>query len=103
VPEKGRKARRLILRVAESTLNVTLKHDAKIVGYPTRSPCLPQLRFKASEVTVSAQVIFLTSSLDHVAAAAFQDVSPHEQRQMEEVLKRIGRRAEELEEQEGHH
>jgi MarR family 2-MHQ and catechol resistance regulon transcriptional repressor len=33
---------------------------------------------------------------------AFQDVSPDEQRQMEEVLKRIGRRAEELGEQEGH-
>lgn len=33
---------------------------------------------------------------------AFQDVSPEKQRQMEEVLKRIGRRAEELSEQEGH-
>jgi MarR family 2-MHQ and catechol resistance regulon transcriptional repressor len=33
---------------------------------------------------------------------AFQDVSPEEQRQMEEVLKKIGRRAEELGEQEGH-
>jgi hypothetical protein len=33
---------------------------------------------------------------------AFQDVSPEEQRQMEEVLKRIGRRAEELGEQERH-
>src|SRR3984957_3069621 len=31
---------------------------------------------------------------------AFQDVSPEEQRQMEEVLKRIGKRAEELAEQE---
>ncbi|WP_433965891.1 MarR family winged helix-turn-helix transcriptional regulator [Tunturiibacter gelidiferens] len=33
---------------------------------------------------------------------AFQDVSPEEQRQMEEVLKRIGRRAEELGGREGH-
>lgn len=33
---------------------------------------------------------------------AFQDVSPAEQRQLEEVLERIARRAEELAEQEGH-
>src|ERR1700751_1772259 len=33
---------------------------------------------------------------------AFQDVSPEEQRQMEEVLERIARRAEELADQEGH-
>ena len=33
---------------------------------------------------------------------AFQDVSPAEQRQMEEVLERIATRAEELAEQEGH-
>jgi hypothetical protein len=37
-----------------------------------------------------------------IYSRAFQDVSPEEQRQMEEVLKRIGRRAEELGEQEGH-
>jgi len=33
---------------------------------------------------------------------AFQDVSPEEQRRMEEVLERIATRAEELAEQEGH-
>jgi DNA-binding MarR family transcriptional regulator len=33
---------------------------------------------------------------------AFQDVSPEEQRQMEELLERIARRAEELGEREGH-
>jgi hypothetical protein len=33
---------------------------------------------------------------------AFQDVSPEEQRQLEGVLKRIGKRAEELGEQESH-
>jgi hypothetical protein len=33
---------------------------------------------------------------------AFQGISPDEQRQMEEVLKKIGRRAEQLDERAGH-
>ena len=48
--------------------------------------------------------IFVPIFRQHAARIkrAFQHVSPDEQRQMEEVLKRIGRRAEELGEQEGH-
>jgi hypothetical protein len=63
VPNQGRKARRLVLRVAESTLDVTLKHDPKIVGQPTWTPCFPQLRFKAIEVSVSGVSDFFAQQL----------------------------------------
>jgi MarR family 2-MHQ and catechol resistance regulon transcriptional repressor len=55
-------------------------------------------------LTEKGRGIFLPIFRQHAALLkrAFQDVSPGEQRQMEEVLKRIGRRAEELGEQEGH-
>ena len=48
--------------------------------------------------------VFIPIFRQHAALIklAFQDISPEGQRQMEEVLKRIGRRAEELAEQDGH-
>jgi hypothetical protein len=56
--------------------------------------------FAYGEGTPSIRSIFRQHAA--LIKRAFQDVSPEEQRQMEEVLKRIGRRAEELGEQEGH-
>jgi hypothetical protein len=63
MPKQGCNARRLVLRVAESTFDVTLKHYPKIVGQPTRTPCFPQLRFKAIEVSVSGVSDFFAQQL----------------------------------------
>jgi MarR family transcriptional regulator, 2-MHQ and catechol-resistance regulon repressor len=62
-------------------------------------------RVRTVSLTEKGRRAFVPIFRQHAAllTRAFQDVSPHEQRQMEEVLKRIGRRAEELGEQEGHH
>jgi MarR family transcriptional regulator, 2-MHQ and catechol-resistance regulon repressor len=62
-------------------------------------------RVRNVSLTEKGRRVFVPVFREHAALIkrAFQDVSPHEQRQMEEVLKRIGRRAEELGEQEGHH
>jgi MarR family 2-MHQ and catechol resistance regulon transcriptional repressor len=62
-------------------------------------------RVRTVSLTEKGRRVFVPIFRQHAAllTRAFQDVSPHEQRQMEEVLKRIGRRAEELGEQEGHH
>ncbi len=61
-------------------------------------------RVRTVSVTEKGRRVFVPIFRQHAALIkrAFQDVSPTEQRQMEEVLRRIGRRAEELGEQEGH-
>jgi MarR family 2-MHQ and catechol resistance regulon transcriptional repressor len=61
-------------------------------------------RVRTVSLTEKGRRIFVPVFRQHAALIkrAFQDVSPQEQRQMEEVLKRIGRRAEELGEQVGH-
>jgi MarR family 2-MHQ and catechol resistance regulon transcriptional repressor len=61
-------------------------------------------RVRTVSLTEKGRRVFVPIFRQHAALIkrAFQDVSPEEQRQMEEVLKRIGRRAEELSEQEGH-
>jgi MarR family 2-MHQ and catechol resistance regulon transcriptional repressor len=61
-------------------------------------------RVRTVSLTEKGRRVFLPIFRQHAALIkrAFQDVSPEEQRQMEEVLKKIGRRAEELGEQESH-
>jgi len=61
-------------------------------------------RVRTVALTEKGRRVFVPIFRQHAALIkrAFQDVSPEEQRQMEEVLKRIGKRAEELAEQEGH-
>ena len=70
MPEQGSKARRLLLRVAESTLDKTLEHEPKIVSQPTGSPCIPhgipfgpQVCFKVIEVSVSGVSDFFAQQL----------------------------------------
>jgi MarR family 2-MHQ and catechol resistance regulon transcriptional repressor len=60
-------------------------------------------RVRTVSLTEKGRRVFVAIFRQHAALIkrAFQDVSPEEQRQMEEVLKRIGRRAEELREKEG--
>ena len=61
-------------------------------------------RVRTVSLTEKGRRVFVPIFRQHAALIkrAFQDVSPEEQRQMEEVLKRIGRHAEELGEQVGH-
>jgi MarR family transcriptional regulator, 2-MHQ and catechol-resistance regulon repressor len=61
-------------------------------------------RVRTVSLTEKGRRVFVAIFRQHAALIkrAFQDVSPEEQRQLEEVLKRIGRRAAELGEQEGH-
>jgi MarR family transcriptional regulator, 2-MHQ and catechol-resistance regulon repressor len=61
-------------------------------------------RVRTVSLTDKGRRIFVPIFRQHATLIkrAFHDVSPAEQRQMEEVLKRIGRRAKELGEQEGH-
>jgi MarR family transcriptional regulator, 2-MHQ and catechol-resistance regulon repressor len=61
-------------------------------------------RVRTVSLTEKGRRVFVPIFRQHAALIkrAFQDVSPEEQRQMEEVLERIARRAEELGEQEGH-
>ena len=61
-------------------------------------------RVRTVSLTEKGRRVFVPIFRQHAALIqrAFQDVSPEEQHQMEEVLKRIGRRAEELGEQERH-
>jgi MarR family transcriptional regulator, 2-MHQ and catechol-resistance regulon repressor len=60
-------------------------------------------RVRTVSLTEKGRRVFVPVFREHAALIkhAFQDVSPEEQRQMEELLKRIGRRAEELADQEG--
>src|ERR1700690_40664 len=61
-------------------------------------------RVRIVSLTEKGRRIFVPIFRQHAALIkrAFQDVSPEEQRHMEEVLKRIGRRAEELGGQDSH-
>src|ERR1700720_3225 len=61
-------------------------------------------RVRTVSLTEKGRRVFVPIFRQHAALVqrAFQDVSPEEQRQMEELLERIARRAEELGEQEGH-
>ena len=61
-------------------------------------------RVRNVSLTEKGRRVFVPVFREHAALIkrAFQDVSPKEQRQLEKVLKRIGRRAEELSEKEGH-
>jgi MarR family transcriptional regulator, 2-MHQ and catechol-resistance regulon repressor len=61
-------------------------------------------RVRTVSLTEKGRRVFVPIFREHAALIkrAFQDVSPEEQRQMEDVLKRIGRRAEQLGEQGGH-
>jgi MarR family transcriptional regulator, 2-MHQ and catechol-resistance regulon repressor len=61
-------------------------------------------RVRVVSLTEKGRRVFVPIFRQHAALIkrAFQDVSPAEQHQMEEVLKRIGRRAKELGEPEGH-
>jgi len=61
-------------------------------------------RVRTVSLTEKGRRVIVPIFRQHAAVIkrAFQDVSPEEQRQLEKVLKRIGRRAEELGEQEGH-
>ena len=58
-------------------------------------------RVRTVSLTEKGRRVFVPIFRQHGALIkrAFQDVSPDEQRQMEEVLKRIGRRAKEVDEQ----
>jgi MarR family 2-MHQ and catechol resistance regulon transcriptional repressor len=60
-------------------------------------------RVRTVSLTEKGRRVFVPIFRQHAALLkrAFKDVSPNEQRQMEDVLKRIGRRAEALGEQEG--
>jgi MarR family 2-MHQ and catechol resistance regulon transcriptional repressor len=55
-------------------------------------------RIRTVSLTEKGRRVFVPIFRQHTALIkrAFQDVSPEEQRQMEEVLERIARRAEEL-------
>lgn len=61
-------------------------------------------RVRTVSLTEKGRRVFVPIFHQHAALIqrAFQDVTPEEQRQLEEVLKRIGRRAEALGEREGH-
>ena len=61
-------------------------------------------RVRTVSLTEKGHRVFIPIFRQHAALIkrAFQDVSPTEQRKLEEVLKKIGRRAEELGEREGH-
>jgi MarR family transcriptional regulator, 2-MHQ and catechol-resistance regulon repressor len=61
-------------------------------------------RVRTVSLTEKGRRVFVPIFRQHATLIkrAFQDVSPAEQRQMEAVLKKIGRRAEKLGEQEGH-
>jgi hypothetical protein len=58
VSKHGSKARSLVLRVAESTLDETLVHDPNNVGQPTRTPFSPRQRFKAVKILCPASDFF---------------------------------------------
>ncbi|HXN98187.1 MAG TPA: MarR family transcriptional regulator [Candidatus Acidoferrales bacterium] len=59
-------------------------------------------RVRTVSLTGKGRRVFVPIFREHAVLIkrAFQDVSPKEQRKLEEVLKKIGRRAEELSEQE---
>jgi MarR family 2-MHQ and catechol resistance regulon transcriptional repressor len=73
-------------------------------GVVSRAESESDRRVRTVSLTEKGRRVFVPIFRQHSALIerAFQDVSPEERRQMEEVLKKIGRRAEELEKQESH-
>lgn len=73
-------------------------------GLVTRVESQSDRRVRTVSLTEKGKRVFFPIFRQHAALLkrAFQDVSPDEQRQMEKVLKKIGRRAEKLGKQEGH-
>jgi len=73
-------------------------------GLVSRQESESDRRVRIVSLTEKGRRVFVPIFLQHAALIkrAFQDVSPKEQRQMEEILKKIGRRAEKLGQQEGH-
>jgi MarR family 2-MHQ and catechol resistance regulon transcriptional repressor len=61
-------------------------------------------RVRTVSLTEKGRQVFVPVYRQHAALIkrAFQEISPDERRQLEELLKRIGRRAQELAEQERH-
>ena len=86
---------------AASTLGVDRLYKKGLVS---RVESESDRRIRTVSLTEKGRGVFVPISRKNAALMkrAFQDVSPAEQRQMEEVLQRIARRAEELAEQEGH-
>jgi MarR family 2-MHQ and catechol resistance regulon transcriptional repressor len=72
-------------------------------GLVSRVESANDRRVRTVSLTEKGRRVFVPIFRQHAALIkrAFQDVSPEEQRQMEVVLRRIGRRAQELGEQEG--
>jgi MarR family 2-MHQ and catechol resistance regulon transcriptional repressor len=72
-------------------------------GFVSRMESESDRRVRTVALTEKGRRVFVPIFRQHTALLkrAFQNVSPEEQRQMEEVLNRIARRAEELGEQEG--
>src|SRR6201987_1174113 len=71
-------------------------------GLVSREESVSDRRVRTVSLTAKGRGVFVPTFRQHAALIkrAFQDVSPEEQRQMEKVLKKIGRRAEELSEEE---
>src|SRR3984957_15714318 len=67
-------------------------------GLVSREESDSDRRVRTVSLTAKGRRVFVPIFRQHAALIkrAFQDVSPEEQRQMEKVLKKIGRRAEEL-------
>ncbi len=91
------------LSISIYLMSTILGRDYK-KGLVSRVESESDRRVRTVSLTEKGRRVFVPIFRQHAALIkrAFQDVSPEEQRQMEEVLKRIGRRAEELGEQEGH-
>jgi MarR family 2-MHQ and catechol resistance regulon transcriptional repressor len=72
-------------------------------GLVSRVESQSDRRVRTVSLTEKGRRVFIPIFRQHAALikSAFQDVSPKEQRRVAEVLKKIGRRAEELGEQEG--
>jgi MarR family 2-MHQ and catechol resistance regulon transcriptional repressor len=72
-------------------------------GLVSRAECESDRRIRTVSLTEKGRKVFVPIFRQHAALLkrAFQDVSPDEQHQMEEMLKKVGRRAERLGEQEG--
>jgi MarR family transcriptional regulator, 2-MHQ and catechol-resistance regulon repressor len=73
-------------------------------GLVSRVESASDRRVRTVSLTEKGRRVFVPIFRQHAALIkrAFQDVSPEEQRQMEEVLKKIGRRAERLGDQRTH-
>jgi MarR family transcriptional regulator, 2-MHQ and catechol-resistance regulon repressor len=73
-------------------------------GLVSRVESATDRRVRTVSLTEKGRQVFVPVYRQHAALIkrAFQEISPDERRQLEELLKRIGRRAQELAEQERH-